>query len=178
MSKPVIPVDDGAKIYRLSLPPAGKGLRHTKSLVAQFRRVIELALVEKFGVVGPGSAKLVRTAAKGLMRAMQVDRALAQVGEPGTKDGPSWEVWQSLLDRSLKFEEVCDRALKQLGLDAVTKPKDPWDEVLGQAAPVAPAIASSAPEAAVDAQADGAGDAIGDADSQGDETPAQEGGVA
>jgi hypothetical protein len=147
-------------VFRLPLGNNAPGLVHVGRQVAAFRKQVEDELVKLHGGIGVGAAKRVRTASLALRQAIRIGKILADAGEPGRPDGLTHEQWLNYSNRLLAAEELCDRSLTALGLDARQKPKDPWDEVLGQ---TAPGIASPAPETASHVQADGG--------SQGDELP-------
>jgi hypothetical protein len=96
--------------------------------VAAFRRAVESAVQERHGAITIYQAKRIRTAAMALRQSLVVGRIMADAGIPGP-DGPlDHPTWQGYSDRLLRYEETCDRALKDLGLDRAKDVADMWDE--------------------------------------------------
>jgi hypothetical protein len=89
-----------------------------------FRRGFEAVVLARHGTVDQWHAKQLRTAAKAFAAAYRCDWVLARAGEPGTKLTHS--EYLGYLDRSVKFEAECDKALRSIGLDRTANP-DPWD---------------------------------------------------
>jgi hypothetical protein len=107
--------------------------------------------------ISAAQAKLLRTAAKNYGFARRNDLVLAKAGPPGEfavgekqegamratrQVGLSHEQWLGYADRSVRFEERCDAALKALGV--ITEPLSPkeradlaWRSVLDASSPVA-----------------------------------------
>jgi hypothetical protein len=115
----------------------GQGDGFLRRQTAAFRNALERAVVAKAGSVTVAQASRIHTAAVALRRHLQVERRLA-------KDGAAMSVadWTSLADRSVKFKETVDRCLVSLGLEALAKEPDPWQQMMRQPVALPPAPTS------------------------------------
>lgn len=150
------------QVYRLALPDMGKKATGIRRAMLALRRMAEAVILADRGKVTAWDAKLLRTACKAFGAARRVDRLLARAGEPGTEGGMEHSTYQAYLDRSIRFEQQCDAALKALGIDAANKPKPAWpwgNDVIEEVVyppghPDAPPSAQDAAGASADASAD------------------------
>jgi hypothetical protein len=135
------------KVCRLPLPALRAPNTAIRRQALDFRRAFEAVVLREKGEVNELDAKTLRTASKAYAAALRCDRILARAGEIGvvtigetakTQDGASavkrsqtgltHEQHLAYLDRSVKFEDACDRALSRLGIDKSVK-ADVWSEV-------------------------------------------------
>jgi hypothetical protein len=111
-------------------PPFSDVARKMRGFHAAYTQVVKERNAGK--PVSAWQAKLLRSAAKAYGQARRVDLILRKAGEPGTfatteradggvkattQRGLTHEQYAMYLDRSIRFEEACDRALRALGLD-------------------------------------------------------------
>jgi hypothetical protein len=107
---------------------------------------------QQAGPVTPWQAKQLRTASKCLGAAMRIDRILKAAGEPGmvgviaktdgnvkatSQTGLTHEQYMGYLDRAVRYEAECDRALRSIGLDK-SKEEDPWAAIYAMPAETLP----------------------------------------
>jgi hypothetical protein len=104
-----------ASVHRLPLPTFRKPYTHLRRQMLAFRVAFEQVLLREHGSVNEWQAKLLRTAAKAYGAALRCDHVLARSGKPG--DALKHEQYLAYLDRSVRFEQETDRALRALGLD-------------------------------------------------------------
>lgn len=128
--------NSNGSLVRLPLGRLGKPWQWVRRQTEHFRRALETAVQERHGTVSLYHAKVIRTGTLALRSAMVVSRVLADAGPPGKEDGISHEVWLAYADRQLRFEQVADKAMKELGID---RAPDPWDAYYRNPPTVAPA---------------------------------------
>jgi hypothetical protein len=111
----------------------GTGDTFIRRQAAAFRNALERAVIAKAGSVSVATASRIHTAAVALRRHLQVERRLA-------RDGASLSVadWTALADRSVRFKEVVDRCLAAIGLEALAREPDPWQQLMRQATQALP----------------------------------------
>lgn len=169
MSKRTKSEPDARNLCRVALPPVTRSSRHTKRLVASFRRRVEAELMAMYGEITPMAAKRVRTACKAMVRSMEVDRILAKGGLPDAAGSTlSHEQYQGYADRSIRYEEAADKALAALGLDNQRKVKDVWESIYN-----AKPAAADEPECPAD---EAGGESVTDATAAAGETAGAAGG--
>src|SRR5438552_4145591 len=99
------------RTYLPTLPRFGKPFTSVRIKMLQFYRAFEIVMVEKNGVpLTAWEAKLLRTAAKCYGQARRVDLILNKAGQPGST--MTHDQYQGYLDRSIRFEEAADKALR------------------------------------------------------------------
>jgi len=132
-------------VYRLPLPFLRRPYTAIRRQALGFRRAFESVLLRERGGVSEWQAKVLRTAAKAYSAALRCDRILASAGAPG--ESMTHGEYQGWLDRSVRYEADCDRALRSIGLDRRAD-ADPWDAFYRGSLTANP-IAEAAPSAAL-----------------------------
>ena len=132
---------------RVPLGDLPRPFKHVRRLAGEFRRGVEGQLVEKFGNITPFMAKRLHTACVALRQMFCCERILKRCGPPG--QDLTHEQWLAYSDRLVKFSEVADKALKDLGLDSARQ-SDIWDDLYAANRPSL--LASQAHETPEEAQ--------------------------